>query len=159
MPSVSARTPSHRNQRWPKPKEDTTLGEWGGAWFGLWALIPYALGQCPHPERLLDINVQRLRGGLVFQVHRRLYHPTLGLRVIQKKNKKTRTSLGFGPHSRDASQVLPVDTNLAWTRLLPLPGGNTSNGFKDVHLKTTVRIWSRLSYKRQNLATTVLNVP
>jgi len=29
--------------------------------------------------------VQRFRGGLVFKVHRRLYHSTLGLRVIKKK--------------------------------------------------------------------------
>jgi len=32
-------------------------------------------------------NVQRFRGGLVFKVHRLLYHPTLGLRVIKKKKK------------------------------------------------------------------------
>jgi len=30
------------------------------------------------------INVQRFRGGLVFKAHRRLYHSTLGLRVIKK---------------------------------------------------------------------------
>ena len=29
--------------------------------------------------------VKRFRGGLVFQAHRLLYHPTLGLRVIEKK--------------------------------------------------------------------------
>ena len=32
-------------------------------------------------------NVQRFRGGLVFKAHRRLYHSTLGLRVIKKKKK------------------------------------------------------------------------
>ena len=31
-------------------------------------------------------NVKRFRGGLVFQAHRLLYHSTLGLRVIKKKN-------------------------------------------------------------------------
>ena len=30
-------------------------------------------------------NVQRFRGGLVFKAHRLLYHSTLGLRVIQKR--------------------------------------------------------------------------
>ena len=30
-------------------------------------------------------NVQRFRGGLVFKAHRRVYHSTLGLRVIKKK--------------------------------------------------------------------------
>ena len=33
-------------------------------------------------------NVQRFRGGLVFKVQRRVYHSTLGLRVIKKKRKK-----------------------------------------------------------------------
>jgi len=31
--------------------------------------------------------VKRFRGGLVFEVHRFLYHSTLGLRVIKKKKK------------------------------------------------------------------------
>ena len=30
-------------------------------------------------------NVKRFRGGLVFEAHRLLYHSTLGLRVIKKK--------------------------------------------------------------------------
>ena len=30
-------------------------------------------------------GVKRFRGGLVFEAHRRLYHSTLGFRVIQKK--------------------------------------------------------------------------
>jgi len=37
--------------------------------------------------QLLYKNVQRFRGGLVFKAHRRLYHSTLGLRVIQKTEK------------------------------------------------------------------------
>ena len=32
--------------------------------------------------------MQRFRGGLVFKAHRLLYHTTLGLRVIKKKEKK-----------------------------------------------------------------------
>ena len=32
-------------------------------------------------------NVKRFQGGLVFKAHRLLYHSTLGLRVIKKKNK------------------------------------------------------------------------
>ena len=35
---------------------------------------------------------QRFRGGLVFKAHRRVYHSTLGLRVI-KKNKKKESDL------------------------------------------------------------------
>ena len=37
---------------------------------------------------LLHRNVQRFRGGLVFKAHRLVYHSTLGLRVIKKKNIK-----------------------------------------------------------------------
>jgi len=36
-------------------------------------------------------SVERLRGGLVFKAHRLLYHPTLGLRVMKKKE----TEAGF----------------------------------------------------------------
>jgi len=36
-------------------------------------------------------EMQRFRGGLVFKAHRLLYHSTLGLRVIKKKKKKTRS--------------------------------------------------------------------
>jgi len=39
-------------------------------------------------EQLLYRTVQRFRGGLVFKAHRRVYHSTLGLRVIKKKKKK-----------------------------------------------------------------------
>ena len=31
--------------------------------------------------------MKRFRGGLVFKAHRRVYHPTLGLRVIKKKRR------------------------------------------------------------------------
>jgi len=50
--------------------------------------------------------VKRFRGGLVFKAHRRLYHSTLGLRVIKKKREMTESAhhqpldqhvtLGFG---------------------------------------------------------------
>ena len=33
------------------------------------------------------LSAQNSRGGLVFKAHRRLYHSTLGLRVIKKKKK------------------------------------------------------------------------
>jgi len=32
-------------------------------------------------------NVKRFRGGLVFKAHRRVYHSTLGVRVIQKEEE------------------------------------------------------------------------
>ena len=34
--------------------------------------------------------MQRFRGGLVIKAHRLLYHSTLGVRVIRKKEKKFR---------------------------------------------------------------------
>ena len=40
----------------------------------------------------------RFRGGLVFKAHRRVYHSTLGLRVIMKK-KKTRHTLNPKPET------------------------------------------------------------
>ena len=33
-------------------------------------------------------NVQRLRGGLVFNDHRLVYHSTLGVRVIKKRRRE-----------------------------------------------------------------------
>ena len=36
-------------------------------------------------EQLLGRNVERFRGGLVFEAHRLLYYSTLGTRVIKKK--------------------------------------------------------------------------
>jgi len=43
-------------------------------------------------------NVQRFRGGLVFKAHRLLYHSTLGLRIIKKREEK----LGFEESRRVA---------------------------------------------------------
>ena len=74
--------------------------------------------------QLIHRNVQRFRGGLVFKAHRRLYHSTLGLRVIKKK--KTR----YAAAERK---------------------GNNLKGFKDIFLKMAqskarFRIWPWLSY-------------
>jgi len=44
-------------------------------------------------EHLLQRNVKRFRGGLVFKAHRLVYHTTLGLRVIKKKK------FGVSPHA------------------------------------------------------------
>ena len=38
--------------------------------------------------------MRRARGGLVFEAHRLLYHTTLGLGVIKKKQKKSARGLG-----------------------------------------------------------------
>jgi len=35
----------------------------------------------------LVLNVKRFRGGLVLKAHRRVYHSTLGLRVMRKRKK------------------------------------------------------------------------
>ena len=40
-------------------------------------------------EQLFYRNVQRFRARLVFKAHRLVYHSTLGLRVIKKKNNNT----------------------------------------------------------------------
>jgi len=47
---------------------------------------------------LLDRNVQRFRGGLVFKVLILLYHSTLGLRVIKKKKSTRWLPRGGGVH-------------------------------------------------------------
>ena len=39
-------------------------------------------------EQLLDRNVQRFRGGLVFKAPRLLHHSTLGMSVMMTKKKK-----------------------------------------------------------------------
>ena len=46
--------------------------------------------------------MKRFRGGLAFQAHRRLYHSTLGLRVIKKRMKKKKSGFdgGTGPPLR-----------------------------------------------------------
>jgi len=43
----------------------------------------------PSSQELLRRNVKRFRGGLVFKAHRRFYHSTLGLRVIEKRKRIT----------------------------------------------------------------------
>ena len=53
----------------------------------------WGLGVGLKVEQLLDINVQRFRGGLVFKAHRLLHHSTLGLRVIKKKQKFRRSEV------------------------------------------------------------------
>jgi len=46
-------------------------------------------GLCP-PVRLESANVKRFRGGLVCKAHGRVYHSTLGLRVIKRKKPLVR---------------------------------------------------------------------
>ena len=58
-------------------------------------LFPYGI-HGPHPYagwQLLYMNMQRLRGGLVFKASRLLYQSTLGLSVI-KKMKRAGTAGG-----------------------------------------------------------------
>ena len=59
-----------------------------GGWVFLMSEVPLH----PLQERvagadreLLYRNVERFRGGLVFNAHRRLYHSNLGLRVMRKR--------------------------------------------------------------------------
>jgi len=46
---------------------------------------PATPGHASKIKTRLDKNVKRFRGGLVFKAHRRVYHSTLGLRVIKQK--------------------------------------------------------------------------
>jgi len=50
--------------------------------------ISSGVGMVEDKTQLLSRNVQRFRGGLVFQAHRLLYHSTLGLKVMKKKEEK-----------------------------------------------------------------------
>ena len=67
-------------------------------------------------ERESDRNVQRFRGGLVFKAHRRLYHSTLGLRVIKRRRREKITCEGrardlvrhSAPPAVDTCQVASV---------------------------------------------------
>ena len=64
---------------------------------------------------LLYRNVQRFRGGLVFKAHRLLYHSTLGLRVMKKKDLEVElevVDLGVG---------LGVDRGTSLIRKRPPP--------------------------------------
>jgi len=56
-------------------------------------------------EQLLSRNVKQFRGRLVFKAHRPLYHSTLGLRVIKK---------------RDAQSFRPTPLNARSSRHAPL---------------------------------------
>ena len=53
-----------------------------------------------------DMNLQRFQGGLVFKAHRRLYHSTLGLRVIKKRRGRRNETLGPAPKCN--RRVLPA---------------------------------------------------
>ena len=55
---------------------------------------------------------ERFRGGLAFEAHRLLYHPTLGLRVIKKKD------LEFALLDDDAREEHPLDC-LIYARIWP----------------------------------------
>ena len=48
----------------------------------------------PRSSQLTHRNVQRFREGLLFEVHRLSYHPTLCVRVIKKKKKFSQPAYG-----------------------------------------------------------------
>ena len=48
-------------------------------------------------HRLLRRNVNRFRGGLVFKAHRLVYHSTLGLRVMKKKEEAVCARRSYAP--------------------------------------------------------------
>ena len=49
--------------------------------------------------------MKRFRGGLVFKVHRLLYHSTLGLRVIKKKRRERKHLFGREKEDEDVHAV------------------------------------------------------
>jgi len=52
--------------------------------------------------------VKRFRGGLVFKAHRLVYHSTLGLTVIKKKKKVTRSANAHGTSTSGRKSPLRV---------------------------------------------------
>ena len=64
------------------PKDAVSLGAFLN--WELWSSVQFSVW-----GKLLRRNVKRFRRGLVFKVHRRLHHSTLGSRVLKKKKKKT----------------------------------------------------------------------
>jgi len=106
----------HLPQALPKGPPRFKNGETGGFPYQTRGLSCHERGSCshktellqprrqalhPHPARQSDFlnkpmellyrHLQRFRGGLVFKAHRRVYHSTLGLRVIKKKKHCTHT--------------------------------------------------------------------
>ena len=75
------------------PNQDSLVGTIALASGVVCATDPVCTGGCAAAfaaagvAPLLHRNVQRFRGGLVFQAHRLVYHSTLGLRVMKKKQK------------------------------------------------------------------------
>jgi len=68
-------------------------------------------------EHLLARNAQRFRGGLVFKVHRRLQHSTLGFRMIKKKNTCSQRTCGAHLTSASSSSVLLSSLELSDTKV------------------------------------------
>ena len=98
---------------------------------------------CVHlPVEPLHRNVLWYRGGLVFKAHRRMYHSTLGLRVIKKKTRRpARRGRQSTPPGRAVS-----DGKGRWG----LCWHSNSHGARPVHLIITMIKWirtSRLSIK------------
>ena len=74
-------------------------------------------------RKLLHRNVQRFRGGLVFKAHRRLYHSTLGLRVIKNKEevrvikKQKRIMQRLDPRGDPGSDLIYSHTRMVSSHL------------------------------------------
>ena len=63
-------------------------------------------------------HVKRFRGGLVSKAHRRVYHPTLGSRVIKKKEKRR---ILIGPIDATVVERLSLSPSLSFSLALALP--------------------------------------
>ena len=67
-------------------------------------------------EQLLRRNVKRIRGGLVFQVHRLVHHSTRGLRVIKKKKHLGEDAGVDALHQRHLALLAPQRPHSAQIR-------------------------------------------
>ena len=84
-PSILVYREGKKYTKWNRLVYEEQSFRWTAAWKNRWLQngLHFSI-----QEQLLYGNVQRFRGGIVFEVHRIFIHPTLVLRVI----KKTRSS-------------------------------------------------------------------
>jgi len=78
--------------------------------------------------QLLDRNVQRFRGGLIFKAHRLVYHSTQGLRVIKKKKGTpgpSRTCNESKEEEEEEERILRKGTSLIIKKRKWVVGGHT----------------------------------
>jgi len=66
-------------------------------------------------HQLLHINVQQVRGELVFKAQRLVHHSTLGLRAITKKKMRTARCRAHGGREADVQEVWQIGIGVSAT--------------------------------------------